>query len=76
MIRSVVREYLSADDFNPVVHQNVVDLAVRPVRRPGAADDGSSPARQHARRDRSPNIAVAGDDHRTCVNGELGSQPA
>ena len=65
--RAVVRrrlgEHLARQDVDVVSHENVVDLAVRPVRRDTSAQHRASPAASEHRHDRRPpEIAVAGDD--------------
>ena len=66
-------------------HEHVVDLAVRPARRPGAPAHRAAPAGEQRADARAPEVAVAGDDRsaapaagaacasrRSCIGGPCG----
>ena len=71
MIRTARGQYFAAQHLDVLVHEDVVDLAVRPMRGIRAAEHRSPPTREQPHDRRAPEVEVAGNHRGPTVGGQL-----
>ena len=71
MVRTAGGQYFAAQHLDVLVHEDVVDLAVRPMRGIGAAEHRSLPTREESHDCRPPEVEVAGDHRGPTVGRQL-----